>query len=305
MLREQARVGMKVIFGRNNGEKTLGEIIKINPTKAKVKALEERGNGRGSAVGTTWVVPYSLLTPADNTGGKSVADETSDIVVGVTKFNSTYADSNPEWIVLRKEGRNYLCCVTEESMDWEGTEKVFRPEEILQSLRFTENFKKTMDENERFYNNLQLGQVVHYYHGFKCWIRCVVVTDEGKKKLKPTALLGDWKPFDLSRRNNGVVVDSYHVECIRNEELMTPHISNIYEATPNLGKREGSPIGLMPVDISVPPITDEEKRIVPLWETVERIRSILNSEEVKPTRINDGLEDPTPLLEAVKSLLKV
>jgi len=302
MLREQARVGMKVMFGRDNGEKTLGEIIKTNPAKAKVKALEERGNGRGSAVGTTWVVPYSLLTPVDNAGVKSVANESNDIVVGVTKFNSTYADSNPQWLVVRKEGRNYLCRVTEESMDWAGTEKVFRPEEILQSLRFLENFKRTVDDNDRFYNNLQLGQVVHYYHGFKCWIRCVVVTDEGKKKLKPTALLGEWTPFDLSRRVNGVVVDSYHVECIRNEELMTPHVSCIYEGT---CKREGSPIGLMPVDISIPPITDEEKRIATLWETVEQIRSILNSEVVKPILISESLEDPTPLLEAVKSLLKV
>lgn len=61
---QDAHVGMKVMFGRPNGEQTLGEIIKINPTKAKVRTLESRGNGRGSDVGAVWTVPYSLMTPS-------------------------------------------------------------------------------------------------------------------------------------------------------------------------------------------------------------------------------------------------
>ena len=65
MLVHEARIGMKVFFGRGNGEKTLGEIVKINPTKAKVKTLQNRGNGRGSYVGSVWTVPYSLMHPAD------------------------------------------------------------------------------------------------------------------------------------------------------------------------------------------------------------------------------------------------
>ena len=62
---QEAKVGMKVMFGRENGEKTLGEIVKVNPSKAKVKTLENRGNGRGSVPGTVWSVPYSLMVPAD------------------------------------------------------------------------------------------------------------------------------------------------------------------------------------------------------------------------------------------------
>jgi len=67
MLREQCHVGMKVFFGRGNGEQTLGEVVKVNPTKCKVKTLEARGNGRGSMVGAVWNVPYSLMNPADAT----------------------------------------------------------------------------------------------------------------------------------------------------------------------------------------------------------------------------------------------
>lgn len=63
--RQDFKLGMKVIFGRGNGEQTLGKIKKLNPTKAKVETLEERGNGRGSGVGAVWTVPYSLMRPAD------------------------------------------------------------------------------------------------------------------------------------------------------------------------------------------------------------------------------------------------
>lgn len=65
MLVHEAKVGMKVVFGKGNGERTLGEIVKINPTKAKVKTLQTRGNGRGSMAGAVWTVPYSLMNPAD------------------------------------------------------------------------------------------------------------------------------------------------------------------------------------------------------------------------------------------------
>ena len=58
--------GQRVYFGRERGEQTLGEITKLNPTKAVVKTLEERGNGRGSAPGAIWHVPYSMLKPTDD-----------------------------------------------------------------------------------------------------------------------------------------------------------------------------------------------------------------------------------------------
>jgi hypothetical protein len=66
MLVHEAKVGMKVVFGKVHGEQTLGEIVKVNPTKAKVRTLENRGNGRGSDVGVVWSVPYSLMSPADD-----------------------------------------------------------------------------------------------------------------------------------------------------------------------------------------------------------------------------------------------
>ena len=55
----EARVGQRVLFGRENGEKTLGEIVKVNAKCAKIKQIEERGN---HSVGTVWRVPYQFLT---------------------------------------------------------------------------------------------------------------------------------------------------------------------------------------------------------------------------------------------------
>jgi hypothetical protein len=68
MLREQARRGLKVVFGRPNGEQTLGVIEKVNPSKAKVRTLEARGSRE--AVGVIWHVPYSLMKVAEGQGAQ-------------------------------------------------------------------------------------------------------------------------------------------------------------------------------------------------------------------------------------------
>lgn len=60
---EEARKDMFVVFGRENGEQTLGQIVKLN-TKALVKTCENRGNGKGSFVGAGWRVPYGMMRPA-------------------------------------------------------------------------------------------------------------------------------------------------------------------------------------------------------------------------------------------------
>jgi hypothetical protein len=62
------KAGDKVYFGRGRGEKTLGEIVKVNPKRARVKTLEARGTNRDYSIGSVWNVPYSLLSPA--TAGK-------------------------------------------------------------------------------------------------------------------------------------------------------------------------------------------------------------------------------------------
>lgn len=59
------KIGDKVYFGRDGGEQTLGEIVKINRVKVKVKQLDSRGTYRAHPIGSMWSVPVSLLTPAE------------------------------------------------------------------------------------------------------------------------------------------------------------------------------------------------------------------------------------------------
>lgn len=107
MLREQCRQGMQVRFGRDNGEKTIGTVIKTNPTKAKVQILESRGNGRGSVPGATWNVPYSLMEPVDGAALPAVpvapkveplAFSPFDAVTNhlIAAINCIYGDLSPE-----------------------------------------------------------------------------------------------------------------------------------------------------------------------------------------------------------------
>ena len=62
MLCEDCKVGMEVIFGRPQGEKTRGVIEKLNIKKAKVKILENRGQDHNA--GEVWGVPYGMMKPA-------------------------------------------------------------------------------------------------------------------------------------------------------------------------------------------------------------------------------------------------
>lgn len=56
------KVGDKVYFGRTHGEKTLGEVVKVNGKTLKVKQLESRGTMRDYPIGTIWGVPHTLAT---------------------------------------------------------------------------------------------------------------------------------------------------------------------------------------------------------------------------------------------------
>ena len=62
MNKQDAHVGMVVVFGRDN-ELTRGNIMKLNPTRARVEALEQRGKHPS---GTLFNVPYALMRSAED-----------------------------------------------------------------------------------------------------------------------------------------------------------------------------------------------------------------------------------------------
>lgn len=95
MLKENCRLKMQVYFGRKNGVQTMAEIVKINPRRCKVKVLEQRGNGRGSAAGSTWIVPYSSMRPrwvkCNRTPRKSYTQRSSATTLLVTTSKKRYS----------------------------------------------------------------------------------------------------------------------------------------------------------------------------------------------------------------------
>jgi hypothetical protein len=59
MNKTDCRIGMKVVFGQWNGEKTKGRVVKLNKTTAGVRTEEDRGK---TNAGSVWRVPYNLLS---------------------------------------------------------------------------------------------------------------------------------------------------------------------------------------------------------------------------------------------------
>jgi hypothetical protein len=67
------KYGDKVLFGRPNGEKTLGRVLKVNRKSVKVEQLEARGQFRSYAVGTKWNLGPSFVERAPAEGAAPAA----------------------------------------------------------------------------------------------------------------------------------------------------------------------------------------------------------------------------------------
>lgn len=103
MNHNEMRVGQRVYFGRSHGEKTLGEVVKVNPAKVKVKQLEARGTMRDYPVGTVWTVPATLCTPAEGGVPVAPARDPRPYLVDVLTGKRTYGrpGEDPEMIYNR------------------------------------------------------------------------------------------------------------------------------------------------------------------------------------------------------------
>lgn len=62
MNKNDCRIGMEVTFGKANGDKTKGKVVKLNRTTAGVRTEEDRGR---TTAGTVWRVSYNLLSPVN------------------------------------------------------------------------------------------------------------------------------------------------------------------------------------------------------------------------------------------------
>jgi hypothetical protein len=182
------------------------------------------------------------------------------------QFRSVIADASCLFEVRAPQGRGaFKCVVINEPWEYEGKmhdsdcageTRIFSTKEIETNLRMAEFWAKKKAQHEDFYGGLEVGQIIHYHHGFKEFIRCEVVisTKEsrsnfmaeypaGTKMLRPLALVGAWHENDLRE-------GSIQMKCIHNEELFKPNASCIYE-NPEFTRREalGDPRSMPPCEV--------------------------------------------------------
>ena len=64
-MNNEIKKGDTVTFGRPNGEKTIGTVVRVSAKSYTIAQLEERGTQRTRSVGTKWRVAKSLVRPAN------------------------------------------------------------------------------------------------------------------------------------------------------------------------------------------------------------------------------------------------
>jgi hypothetical protein len=226
------------------------------------------------------------------------------IVIGETTFRSTYADSNSLWRVIEKKSKDcFLCEIVNELFeiegktfngDYAGVQKAFLKSEIQQAVGWQEFWNDLHADHENFYNNLKVGQIVHYHNGFGSYVRCEVV--EGKK-LKSVALLGSWDSHELPRRlPTGEILDTYWSKQIKEGELIKPNASNMWEfyfTSKNMKPTNmiDDPTVMEHINLELPEMTQDQKLNADLWATVNGIRDIVDTSSNDPRQIINSVVD--------------
>ncbi len=146
--------GQKVHFGRSRGEKTFGEIVKVNRTRCKVKQLESRGTMKSHPVGTIWTVPPSLMTPAvdtSNTVGGALHEARHTTFVTTTTPTTKRSDDD-----IMRDILGCYCRLSPENLHCDGeisrSQASRKAAQIRRELRghFTE-IGRTVSESEAYH----------------------------------------------------------------------------------------------------------------------------------------------------------
>jgi len=188
-----------------------------------------------------------------------------------TTFRRPIADGNPLWEVVSIQGDHAdIVCVNEPIMingtsydsDYAGT----RSSELLSEIRRRMNaaafFERAIKAGVDFWASQEVGTVLHYHDSFGRFVRGVVVLDEdGKKAMRPTAMVGEWREFDVVRRTpSGDLQYGYHARRIMDGSTFAPNASNIFES-PEFRRtpKHGDPRTMTPMSLELPEPTPQEK----------------------------------------------
>lgn len=180
-----------------------------------------------------------------------MAAKRKDALIG-KKFHATVADASCEFEIVSRTGK--ICkAVSKEPYE---AERFFSVGQVTQALAMEEMFAGNARAQKGFWETVPVGKIIHYYNGFKQYVRGEVILDGGVKKLKPLALVGEWKEYDLPRVTpDGRVEIPYLARKILQpnaESAWQPNVSCIYEAPEFARKGEPAPSSLHPVPLEVP-----------------------------------------------------
>ena len=177
-------------------------------------------------------------------------------------------------------------------------------EMIGQEKALREMFSKPQE----FYDTLEPGDIVHYTNGFAQFVRAKVVEFDpktmkartaselkpGEKALQEIALVGEigkrqladgtwvhgWNEWDLPRyMADGSIYYGYHAENVISGAIFKPSASTLWEY-PQFYQRAMcekagiDPTKMKPISLDPPPMSAEQKRIVPLAKAINQIRSM-------------------------------
>ena len=214
-----------------------------------------------------------------------------------TKFRHHYADGNCLWTVTEKRGRGtWIAEISADDSDYAGVHGAFTTEQIEGNIRMAKFWAKSSNDSDRFFDTLRPGSIVHYSNGFKQYVRCQVTQDH---QLLPIALVGDWREYDLPRRQrDGTINLGYHAAQIKTGKTFRPHASNVWEY--NLTKSKDhqpcnfskweDPSDLRPMELEVPPMTGPQKVAALKYQKLNGIREIVKDNDAEPEIIFERLK---------------
>ena len=153
-------------------------------------------------------------------------------------------------------------------------------EDVLAQLWHRQKLTDLFSAGDRWWNEREIGETLHYHNSFGQFVRGTVVEHEGEKMLLPIALVGAWKKIDLPRRyDDGTILVPYHARKIAEGEPFRPHEANMYEHDsfrPNPKHRDFDPTTAEPIDLSVPEMTGAEEEIARLFGIAEAVIDTLD-----------------------------
>jgi hypothetical protein len=172
--------------------------------------------------------------------------------------------------------------------------------DIEAQIRYRRTLTNMFRQGDDWWAEQEIGATLHYHNGFGEYVRgeVVVLTDgdrAGLKGIRPVALVGNWKPYDLpQRRPDGSVAMGYHASKIVEggpDAAWRPSDSCVYEAPRFVGPRgagdPGDPRTLPALDLTVPPMSDDAQETARLFALAEQAGLIL--EGIQPETARETL----------------